>query len=263
MEAHNHWPARQQRRKRRGMAAPRLLLASVHDVSPRFESEVDMLTELLREHVGDRMALLVVPNHWGAAPIIPASPFAGRLRRWADAGAEIFLHGFYHRDDRSHDRATDRLRAALMTAGEGEFLGLSRGEALRRIVAGRKLLEDVTGRPIGGFVAPAWLYGAGALEALDEAGIAVAEDHMRVWSPATGARLARGPVITWASRSKMRLASSLATAALLRRAPLQVLRLGVHPPDVRHPSLVQSITATLHTAMRERRAGSYSDLLPI
>ena len=205
--------------------------------------------------------MLVVPNHWGEAPIVPGSPFGSRLRRWAESGIEIFLHGYFHRDRARHGSAGNRLRARFMTAGEGEFLGLSRGEAETRIREGRDLLEDVIGRPVDGFVAPAWLYGEGALAALATSGIRMAEDHLRVWSPASGATLARGPVITWASRSRIRLASSLAAAAALRAAPIKVLRVGVHPPDCGQPPLVGSIRKTLTTAAKTRRAARYSELL--
>lgn len=239
----------------------RLLLASIHDVSPRFESEVDQLADLIGPYVGQRLAMLVVPNHWHDAPIIAGSAFATRLRAWASSGVEIFLHGFFHRDDNQHQRSIDRLRARVMTAGEGEFLGLDEDAASARIMEGRSLLENVIGRPIDGFVAPAWLYGPGALRALSSAGIRLAEDHMRVWSPATGSELARGPVITWASRTRMRLASSLAAASALRRAPLKVLRIGVHPPDIRHPSLVRSIDKTFRIAASKRRPAHYSELL--
>jgi uncharacterized protein len=239
-----------------------LLLASIHDVSPRFESELDRLLELLAPHVGERLAMLVVPNHWGDAPIRRGSPFATRLRRWADSGVEMFLHGYFHRDQSRHQDPAARLRARFMTAGEGEFLGLSRDDASSRIAEGRALVEDVIGRSIDGFVAPAWLYGEGALLALAESGVPLAEDHWRVWSPPTGARLASGPVITWASRTRLRLASSLLAAAALRRAPLDVLRIGVHPPDCRHPALVRSIEKTFRTARKTRRPGRYSDLLP-
>jgi uncharacterized protein len=239
-----------------------LLLASIHDVSPRFESELDRLLELLAPHVGERLAMLVVPNHWGDAPIRRGSPFATRLRRWADSGVEMFLHGYFHRDQSRHQDPVARLRARFMTAGEGEFLGLSRDDASSRIAEGRALVEDVIGRSIDGFVAPAWLYGEGALLALAESGVPLAEDHWRVWSPPTGARLASGPVITWASRTRLRLASSLLAAAALRRAPLDVLRIGVHPPDCRHPALVRSIEKTFRTARKTRRPGRYSDLLP-
>src|SRR5437764_13455619 len=120
----------------------RLLLASIHDVSPRFEGEVDRLIDLLAPHVGTRLAMLVVPNHWGDAPIVPGTAFATRLRAWADAGVEMFLHGFYHRDDGGHQRATNRIRASVLTASEGEFLGLSRADAAKRIAEGRPLIED-------------------------------------------------------------------------------------------------------------------------
>lgn len=242
--------------------ADRLLLASIHDVSPRFEGEVDRLIDLLRVHVGTRMAMLVVPNHWGDAPILPGSPFATRLRDWAANGIEMFLHGFYHRDDAGHAGTGDRLRARFMTAGEGEFLGLSREQAADRLLTGRELVEGVIGRSIDGFIAPAWLYGRGALEALHDAKIPLAEDHLSVWSPATGDRLASGPVITWASRTRLRLLSSLAAAAALRHAPLEVLRIGVHPPDIRHQALVRSIDKTFKSAASTRRVGRYSDLLP-
>lgn len=237
-----------------------LLLASIHDVSPRFESEVDRLVEVLQPHVGDRIAMLVVPNHWGSAPIVPGSPFAARLRRWSEAGFEMFLHGFYHRDDHRHTGA-DGIRARLMTNGEGEFLGLSRAQARERIERGRSLVEDLLGAPIAGFVAPAWLYGRGAVEALEDCDIPIAESHWRVWSPATGRDLSKGPVITWASRTPSRLASSLAAAAVLRHSRSRVLRIGVHPPDVRHPRLVKSIQRALAAGTKARRAAGYSALL--
>lgn len=84
---------------RMSIGRSQLLLASIHDVSPRFEGEVDRLLDLLCPYVGQRLAMLVVPNHWGDAPIVPGSPFAARLRGWSDAGVEMFLHGFTHRDD--------------------------------------------------------------------------------------------------------------------------------------------------------------------
>lgn len=247
---------------RRMLPSQRLLLASIHDVSPRFESEVDQLIDLLGPHAGDRLALLVVPNHWGDSPIVSGSRFAGRLRRWADRGFEIFLHGYFHRDTTRHSGFTRKARARWLTAGEGEFLGLSRRESSTRIRRGRRLLEDVTGRPIAGFVAPAWLYGEGALKALSDCSIAIAEDHWRVWSPATGAVYSRSPVITWASRTPMRLRSSLATAAALRRAPFPILRIGVHPPDCRSELLRRSIEQTFRIAISGRRAAAYSDLAP-
>jgi len=239
----------------------RRLIASIHDVAPRFEREIEALIELVAPHAGNRVALLVVPNHWEQSPVVPGSPFAGRLRGWAEAGFEIFLHGFYHHDLASHDRVSDRLRSRWMTAGEGEFLGLTKDEAKARIQTGRSLVEDVVGLPIAGFVAPAWLYGRGALEALAECEVPIAEDHLKVWSPKSGAVLSRSPVITWASRTRMRQRSSLMAAAALRRLPMRDLRIGLHPGDCGSPRLMGSIETTLRVAARGRRGSAYSELL--
>ena len=242
----------------------RSLLLSIHDVSPRSEDAVLRLRELVERSGGERsLALLVVPNHWGEAPIRAGSPFAARLRNWAEQGDEIFLHGWFHRDAAAHARPADRWRARWLTAGEGEFLGLSQAEASRLMRDGRSLLEDLTGRPVAGFVAPAWLYGSGARAALAELGFPLAEDHLRVWHPPSGAVLARGPVITWATRSRARQASSLAWAALARRVlgASAAVRIGVHPGDIESAPVRASIAATVAHFAARRSQARYADLL--
>jgi predicted deacetylase len=240
------------------------LLASIHDVGPGFADAVNRLAERLESSLGGpRFAMLVVPDHWGTHPLIRGSAFAGNLRRWAERGVEMFVHGWYHKDTAQHT-GLNRLKARHMTASEGEFLGLSEHDAAVRMADGRALIEDITGVAVCGFVAPAWLYGAGARAALQRSGFVLAEDHFRVWSPATETTLARGPVVTWASRSRARTASSLIFAALARRAlnPLATVRVAVHPGDVTKPKILSSIDATLTGFARRRQIGRYLDLLP-
>jgi predicted deacetylase len=239
------------------------LLVSIHDVGPRFAREVEQLADRLANRLdGTRFAMLVVPNHWGESPIAGNRPFGARLRRWAGEGVEIFVHGWFHKDEATHSGLAG-LKARHMTAGEGEFLGLSAAEAARRMRDGKALLEDVIGAPVAGFVAPAWLYGPGAMEALAGSDFALAEDHMRVWRPASGATLARGPVITWASRSTLRTASSLAFAALARAAlhPLETVRIAVHPGDTSKAEILSSIDRTIDAFASRRAVSRYSALL--
>jgi predicted deacetylase len=242
----------------------RRLLVSIHDVAPCFESEVDRLADLIDARLGPaRYAMLVVPDHWGRAPLAQAPAFQARLRGWAERGVEMFVHGWFHRDSSRHQGAAG-FKARHMTAGEGEFLGLSHADALERMADGKALIEDVIGRPAAGFIAPAWLYGPGAMQALAECGFPLAEDHFRVWRPGHEDKpLAKGPVVTWASRSTMRTASSLAFAALARPAlqPLKTLRLAVHPGDVTKPSIVGSVDATLRAFSRRHVPGRYADLI--
>lgn len=242
----------------------RSLLASIHDVGPGFEREVDRLAGLLTDTLQcSSFAMLVVPDHWGHHPIRSGTPFANRLRAWSDSGIEMFVHGWHHKDTAEH-RGIAGLKARFMTASEGEFLGLSCSEAARRMEDGRALVEDIIGRNAAGFIAPAWLYGPGAMQALRDSAFAVAEDHMKVWIPQTGKVLARGPVITWASRSPSRTATSLAFAALARQVlhPLQTVRVAVHPADVTKASILSSIEVTLRCFARNRPVQSYQSLLP-
>lgn len=239
------------------------LLVSVHDVAPAFENEIDRLIERCANASGPLPpALLVVPRHWASTPIVHGSAFAAKLRRWSETGSEIFLHGWTHSDESEHAKRFDRWRAARMTAGEGEFLGLSQREARERMIAGRDLLEDITGKRIAGFIAPAWLYGDGAHAALKDLGFQLAEDHLRVWNPATGAIYAKGPVITWATRSRMRLGSSLAAASVLRYglAPARTVRVAVHPGDAHSPAVCASIDATLRALSYRRQLDQYGGL---
>ena len=238
----------------------RRLLASIHDVGPKFEGQVEILVDAIERHVGTaKFAMLVVPDHWDEAPLSAAPAFQGKLRRWADAGVEIFLHGWRHRDDAPAKGFAQK----HMTAGEGEFSALSRADAGARISDGRKIVEDVIGQSVAGFVAPAWLYSQGALDAVRDAGFALAEDHMKVWQPVSGNVVARGPVITWASRSPGRIRSSLMVAAAARMLPqaLPTARIAVHPGDVAVPELLRSIDATFSRFASTHVPSRYADLL--
>ena len=239
---------------------PRRLLASIHDVGPKFEGAIDILVDRLEKHVGAaKFAMLVVPDHWDEAPLSAAPAFQAKLRRWADAGVEMFLHGWRHRDDAPAKGFAQK----HMTAGEGEFSALSVADAAARIADGRKIVEDAIGRPVAGFIAPAWLYSPGALDAVRDAGFALAEDHMKVWEPMSGRTVARGPVITWASRSPARIRSSLMVAAAARLVPqaLPTARIAVHPGDVTVPALLASIDATFSRFAATHRPSRYADLL--
>ncbi|MBS0481644.1 MAG: polysaccharide deacetylase family protein [Proteobacteria bacterium] len=240
------------------------MIASIHDVGPRFEREVDQLADQLSRILGGpKFAMLVVADHWGEAPLAQAPAFQSKLRTWSDAGVEMFVHGWFHKDLAEHSGAAS-FKAKHMTAGEGEFLGLTRQVAAQRMADGKALVEDIIGRPAAGFIAPAWLYGDGARQALAESGFALAEDHFRVWRPADGEVLAKGPVVTWASRSKGRQLSSRFFAGLARHAlhPQQVVRVAVHPGDTTVPALIGSIEKTYGAFAARRSAGRYADLLP-
>jgi predicted deacetylase len=127
---------------------------------------------------------------------------------------------------------------------------------------GRNVLEDSIGRPAAGFIAPAWLYSRGAHDALADAGFAIAEDHFRIWHPPSGRVLSRGPVITWATRTRWRRDASLVAAGLLVKtaSAVRVQRLAVHPSDCGDPSVLESIERALARLVERRRPARYAEL---
>jgi hypothetical protein len=90
----------------------------------------------------------------------------------------------------------------------------------------------------------------------------MAEDHWKVWSPTTGQVLAESPVLTWASRSRARIASSLLVARLLPTLlqGMQVARVGVHPGDAAIPAIMSSIDSAVARLSRSHRVARYDDL---
>lgn len=239
------------------------LLLTIHDVTPRHAERLERIEAVL-ERLGleGRYGMLVVPNFWGEWPLEEHREFAAWLRGRAEAGVEMILHGLLHRDEARHRGLWRRFQAAVMTNREGEFLGLDAAEARARLEQGRALLAELLGAEVRGFVAPAWLYGPGALEALEALGFRFAEDHGRVWSPATGETLVRGPVVSYASRDRRRVAGSLLWSRLATVAlrPLDTVRMAIHPHDLDVPVLAREIERALAALLREREPVHYEAL---
>ncbi len=83
-----------------------------------------------------------------------------------------------------------------------------------------------------------------------------------MWRPTDGRVLARGPVITWASRSPARIRSSLLFAGLagFGLGPLPNVRVAVHPGDTGVPVLLARLDDTLARLLPGRVAARYADL---
>ena len=74
-------------------SSERLVVVSVHDVTPAHESRIERIYDMFSELGVDRYALLVVPNYHGAWRLDQHPGFVEDLRRRQQGGAEIFLHG--------------------------------------------------------------------------------------------------------------------------------------------------------------------------
>jgi predicted deacetylase len=238
------------------------LVVSLHDVSPLTQALCENILAQLHDLGVRQTSLLVIPNHHRRAPITHDSSFRSWLTRKVDAGHEPVLHGYFHQRQRQGgDSLYSRLTTEIYTAGEGEFFDLSEEEASVRLQRG---LEDLAFLPrkLSGFIAPAWLLGAGAEMAVHKLGF-------RYTTRLSGLRIfgrsaeVRSRSLVWSTRANWRAALSLAWNRGLAIATAQepLIRIAIHPPDFRHPAVWSQIRHLVDGISRGRECVSYERIV--
>jgi predicted deacetylase len=228
-----------------------MLLVSIHDVAPRFLSEVRTLRERLAGWGVPVVTLLAVPDHHGSSPLARCRDTVRWLRSCAGAGDEVALHGFHHLARGAVPSRWDRARAALLTAGEGEMLAVPPAQVAPILARGRDVVADVVGAEPVGFVAPAWLEPRGLADVLGAVGFRWHETSLYLEALPSGRRLV-SPVLGWATRSARREAAAVAWAAVMTPVARRiarasgVVRVALHPGDVHSAPVMASIERTVH-----------------
>jgi predicted deacetylase len=237
------------------------LLVTIHDVTPALADECRRLLQLCRQR-GILPGLLVVPDWHGEAPLERDLPFVAWLRTLQASGAEIFLHGERHDEIGLRRGWREELRAFGRTAREGEFLTLRHAEARARIHRGLERFARLGLHPIG-FVPPAWLAREDGFRAAADEGLAVSEDERTIRLLAADRRIP-SPVVRWSARTPLRAYGSVLVARARARlqAAAPVIRIALHPADLRHPACAASIVRELDWWSARRRPTGYAALLP-
>lgn len=281
-----------QAQRQAAVLPPPLLCVSIHDVAPVTWDDCARLAAALREVADIPLSWLVVPRYHDR-PGDDAAMRAG-LDAALARGDELVLHGLTHLDTEA--RATSlrqRFLRGVYTQREGEFAALSAAEARRRLALGLDWFRE-RGWTASGFVPPAWLMGEGAWEALNDfrfaytttfthfhllggkggAGAAAAMDETGGAGAGQAARLSQtpfgpalfAPSLVYAARNRSgRFLSPLAAGLAARwQAGAPLVRLSLHPPDVRHPRLlaharhlVEQMVANRHAVTKAGCANVY------
>lgn len=240
----------------------RALCIAIHDVAPATLPACERLFALLAEIGAPRATLLIVPDFHRRGRIDRDLAFVRAIDRRLAAGDEVALHGYHHVDDGPAPHSPlEWLQRRVLTASEGEFSALTQHEAERRIDAGLALFARLHWNAAG-FVAPAWLLGAGARAALSRTTLIWTSTHGAIESLADARRIA-APAISasarsawrrWTSRRWLRVAKTA-----FRTAPL--VRVALHPADVADAALVDAWRVLLRELLAERAALTKSDAL--
>ncbi|GAB2795109.1 DUF2334 domain-containing protein [Halomonas shantousis] len=237
--------------------AERFLALVLHDVTPAtwpdyrdFVAEVDILAR----QVGPiPITWLVVPEFHHHSDCRQDSAFRARLDARLAAGDELALHGYYHCDDAPPPRTPRDYFMRRFYTVEGEFYSLDEAEALERLDAGIAMFEAFDW-PLAGFVAPAWLMSDGTRRALTRRPLRYTSDPQHLYRLPEFTRI-DAPGLVWSARSAWRRGMSRLVSEAQRRrhreAPL--LRLGLHPVDMRHAWVRDYWLTTLATLIAEGR----------
>ncbi|QGZ32061.1 DUF2334 domain-containing protein [Stutzerimonas stutzeri] len=214
--------------------ADRSLMLVLHDVAPEtwpdyrpFVQAVDALGDI-------PVSWLVVPDFHRRNDLERHPGFCRMLDQRLGRGDELVLHGCYHADESPAPRSPRDWFMRRVFTHEGEFYSLDEAEAARRLRQGMALFARRQW-PLHGFVAPAWLLGPGARAALAKTGLTYTSDPGHLYLLPDYAAI-DAPGFVWSARSAWRRGMSrlISERTFARHRGAPVLRLGLHPVDMRH-----------------------------
>ena len=126
------------------------IAVSIHDVTPGFQRELELIFEELDKLGVKTRSELVVPDYQRKFHLEGHSEFTAMLRAHAGQGIDVSLHGIYH------DYA--------------EFYRFDYAAAKEALRSGGEIFTRALGFAPVGFVAPQWLQSRGSRQAVREAG---------------------------------------------------------------------------------------------
>jgi predicted deacetylase len=233
--------------------APRRLCVSIHDVAPATWTECRTLLDAVADVADIPLTLLVVPAYHGATETVPS--FDHQLERRVARGDELALHGYTHLDSGPPPRDWREAYARqVYTNGEGEFAALAAHEAVERLKLGMQWFAR-RGWALRGFVAPAWLLGAGGWQALRQSPL-LYTTTWRQFHLLPSQQSLHAPSLVYSSRNAWGRALSRQavnwTGLMQREAPL--VRLSLHPRDVHDRKTIRHFQQLLEQLLRQRQA---------
>lgn len=241
-------------------AAADSVVVSLHDVSPCTQQISSTIISELSAHGVRVCSVLVVPDYHHEGLFSRDREFVKWLRALEADGHEVVIHGYFHeRPPQRKEALRDKFMTRLYTRNEGEFYDLSYEEALRRITAARDEFR-VLGLKPRGFIAPAWLLGKEAEQAVRDAELEYTT-RLRSVCDLRAESIFPARTLVYSVHNNWRRALSrswnAALFCLLKTKPL--LRISIHPPDYSQPTIWKQILGFIAATKRARTATTYQD----
>ncbi|WP_431145997.1 DUF2334 domain-containing protein [Pseudomonas alvandae] len=213
--------------------SPSVLLV-LHDVAPQTWPDYQPFVEAVDALGQVPMTWLVVPDFHHTNALDDHPGFRRLLDGRVERGDELVLHGYYHCDDGPPTLHPKDWFMRRVYTHEGEFYDLSEEAALARLHAGTELFQRYQW-PLEGFVAPAWLMSEGTRRALRQLPLRYTSDTQHLYRLPDFTPI-DAPGLVWSARSPWRrgLSKIICDQREQRWRQAPVIRLGLHPVDMRH-----------------------------
>ena len=212
---------------------PAVLLV-LHDVAPSTWADYQPFVEAVDALGSVPMTWLVVPDFHRRNALNEHPAFCRLLDERVARGDELALHGFFHDDQEPGPTSPRDWFMRRVYTHEGEFYRLSRETALARLRDGIEVFQRHDW-PLHGFVAPAWLMSDGTRQALRELPLSYTSDPQHLYRLPDFTAI-DAPGLVWSARSAWRrgLSKIVSEQRQQRWRQAPVIRLGLHPVDMRH-----------------------------
>jgi predicted deacetylase len=241
-------------------AATDSVVVSLHDVAPCTQQIASTIISELSAHGVRVCSVLVVPDYHHEGPFAKHREFVTWLRALEADGHEVVIHGYFHeRPPKRTETLRDKFMTRFYTQNEGEFYDLGYEEALRRITTARDQFRSLGLNPRG-FIAPAWLLGNEAEQAVRDAELEYTTRLRSVCDLRSESTFPARTLVYSVHNNWRRALSRSWNAALfrlLRSKPL--LRISIHPPDYSQPTIWKQILGFIAATKSARTATTYQD----
>lgn len=229
------------------------VLISFHDVTPYHLPRLQKAEQILTQWGVPKISYLFIPdyhrkNHQLDKVILSTfRQWTGENRAFA---VQWLLHGYYHLE-------------TSIGSNEREFLTLSPPETRARIREGKTAFTGFFHCSPEVFVAPAWLFNEHLFPILKDHQFSITEDHSFIYLLDKDKKIP-APVITWATRTRVRKFISQIGCPILNRwwSGKNLVRIALHPFDFDHPATINSIEKVIKDALNKREAILYKELPP-
>ena len=208
------------------------VIISIHDVSPLFEKEIEIILEALKDF---EKSFLITPR-WNENHSLPTD-FLKKL-----SAEDLVVHGLTHQTSKR-----DYMGNLLTMSGRSckEFYGLNKAQTRTKIQTAKELFEDTYNRKPTGFIPPMWYHNSHSIEILKSLGFTYTESETSFINLRNNVATFSIPVcFDFGNNKLLSLVALYGWKYILKHLRQSLIRFSIHPSDTRNgflPDILETL----------------------